>query len=250
MKGTKYIYPLALITLFATFVTKGDILFKNNRQESPSPQDTCIQYTYLSPYVRISHYDKHFREAADTIGYDWTLIAAIAYTESRFDSTVVSKVGACGVMQMMPQTLRGFGVPDSMYTDNRTNIMTAARLLERLESLYRHIDNKEERINFVLASYNAGHGHIFDAMRLAHKHGKDKHTWQENVDSFLIYKSRPEYFNDTLCRNGEFKDWKQTLAFVNKVHKSWKRFSRKQQNYRDSIEAVAAQDTLKLIMWL
>lgn len=249
MNGTKNIYPLALLAAFAIFVTIGDTIFRYNKDTSPKKASEP-QYTYLSPYVELSHYDKHFREAADTLGYDWTLIAAIAYTESRFDSTAVSEVGACGVMQMMPKTLRGFGVPDSLHMDNRTNIMTAAKLLETLEWQYRHIGNKEERIKFVLASYNAGFGHILDAMRLAHKHGKDKHTWTENVDSFLVYKSKPEFFNDTLCRNGEFKDWKQTLAFVNKVHKTWRRFEKKQQNYKDSIDSVIAQDTLKLIMQL
>ncbi len=249
MKGIKYIYPLVLLGLFAIFTLMGGTLFRYRKPTAiavaPSPQ-----YTYLSPYVELSHYDKHFREAADTLGYDWTLIAAIAYTESRFDSTVVSGVGACGVMQMMPKTLRGFGVPDSLHTDNRTNIMAAAKLLEALEKQYRQITDKEERTKFVLASYNAGFGHILDAMRLAHKHGKDKHTWSENVDSFLIYKSKPEFFNDTLCRNGEFRDWKQTLAFVDKVQKTWKRFERKQKSYRDSIDTVIAKDTLKLIMQL
>ena len=247
MNGTKNIYPLALLAAFAIFVTIGDTIFRYNKDTSPKKASEP-QYTYLSPYVKLSHYDEHFREAADTLGYDWTLIAAIAYTESRFDSTAVSQAGACGVMQMMPKTLRGFGVPDSMHMENRTNIMTAAKLLESLERQYRYINDNEERINFVLASYNAGFGHILDAMRLAHKHGKDRYTWYENVDSFLMYKSRPEYFNDSLCRNGEFKDWKQTFSFINKVRKNWKRFSSKQKSYNDSIMIVAAKDSTKRVL--
>ena len=130
-------------------------------------------YTYLSPYATLSPYDSHFREAADSTGYDWTLIAAIAFTESRFDSTAVSEAGAQGVMQVMPETLRGFGIPDSLHTDNRTNIMTAARLLQSLEKQFRPIKSTEERIKFQLASYNAGYGHIQDAMQLAKKHGME-----------------------------------------------------------------------------
>ena len=205
------------------------------------------EYEYLSPHVTLSHYDDFFREAADSIELDWMLIAAIAYTESRFDSTAVSTVGARGVMQMMPRTLQGLEVPDSLYADNRHNIMASARYLKSLFYMFRRVKNYDERINFVLASYNAGYGHIMDAMRLARKHGHDRHKWNASVDSFLIKKSIPEYYNDSICRNGEFKDWKQTLSFVRKVKRHWKRFYNMQQEYSDSINAVMAADTLKRI---
>ena len=174
-------------------------------KEPPSiPETNEPDYTYLSKYTPLSHFDHHFREAADTLQYDWTLIAAIAFTESRFDSTAISAAGARGVMQMMPKTMRGMEIPDSLHMDSRTNIMAAAELLASLEKHYRYISNPDERLNFVLAAYNAGFGHINDAMRLAHKYGKNKYRWNGNVDSFLIYKSLPEYYTDTLCRNGEF----------------------------------------------
>lgn len=247
MRDIRYIYPTGLLAVFAFFVTMGDTLFKPKKSKSCDVLKRP-EYIYLSPYTELSHYDKYFREAADTLGYDWTLIAAIAFTESRFDSTARSGAGACGVMQMMPKTMRGFGIPDSLQMDNRTNIMAAAKLLDILEKQYRYISDSEERINFILASYNAGFGHILDAMRLAHKHGKNKHVWHENVDSFLIYKSLPEFYTDSLCRNGEFKDWKQTLSFVRKVNRNWKRFSKRQKAYRDSIDAVMENDTLKKLM--
>lgn len=247
MKKTNFIYPLALLAAFATFITHGNTIF-GYEKKAVIPIEEKPTYSYISPYVNLSHYDNHFREAADTLDYDWTLIAAIAFTESRFDSTAISEVGACGVMQMMPKTMRGFGVPDSLHMDNRINIMTATKLLKSLERQYHYITDKNERINFVLASYNAGFGHILDAMRLAHKHGKNRHVWHENVDTFLIYKSQPEYYTDTLCRNGEFKDWRQTLSFVRKVNRNWKRFSKKQKAYKDSINLIIACDTLKKIM--
>ena len=245
MRGSRYTYPLALIAMFAVFITGGNIIFGHMTVAEIYEEP---EYEYLSPYAEISHYDHHFREAADTLDYDWTLIAAIAYTESRFDSTAVSGAGARGVMQMMPRTMRGMEIPDSMHMDTRTNIMAATTLLASLERHYRYIKDRNERLNFVLAAYNAGYGHINDAMRLAHKHGKNKYQWNGSVDTFLIYKSRPEYYNDTLCRNGEFKDWRQTLSFVKKVHRNWKRFSRKQDAYSDSIREIAASDTLKIIL--
>lgn len=205
-------------------------------------------YTYLSPYATLSPYDHHFREAADSIGYDWTLIAAIAFTESRFDSTAVSEAGAQGVMQVMPETMRGFGIPDSLHTDNRTNIMTAALLLQSLEKYFRQIKDKDERMKFILASYNAGFGYIHDAMRLARKYGYDSHKWNENVDSFLIHMSHPQYYTDTLCRNGQFNGSQETLSFVRKVHRNWNRFQDIQQSYSDSIrKLILTDDTIRIM---
>ena len=126
--------------------------------------------------------------------------------------------------------------------------MAAAKLLRSLEKQYRYIGDSDERINFVLASYNAGYGHILDAMRLARKYGKDRHVWNSSVDTFLVLKSQPEYYTDTLCRNGMFKDWKQTLSFVKKVRRHWKRFSGMQEKYSDSINKIVETDTLKRIM--
>lgn len=205
-------------------------------------------YTYISQYAELSPYDHHFREAADSIGYDWTLLAAIAFTESRFDSTAVSEAGAQGVMQVMPETMRGFGIPDSLHTDNRTNIMTAALLLQSLEKYFRQIKDKDERMKFILASYNAGFGYIHDAMRLARKYGYDSHKWNENVDSFLIHMSHPQYYTDTLCRNGEFNGSQETLSFVRKVHRNWNRFQDIQQSYSDSIRKLILTDNTIRIM--
>ena len=204
-------------------------------------------YTYISQYAELSPYDHHFREAADSTGYDWTLLAAIAFTESRFDSTAVSEAGAQGVMQVMPETMRGFNIPDSLHTDNRTNIMTAARLLQSLEKYFSQIKDNDERMKFILASYNAGFGYIHDAMRLARKYGYDRHKWDESVDSFLVRMSHPQYYTDTLCRNGQFNGWQETLSFVKKVHRNWHRFQEIQQNYRDSIRIVITTDNTKKI---
>ena len=205
-------------------------------------------YTYLSPYATLSPYDDYFREAADSVGYDWTLIAAIAFTESRFDSTAVSDAGAQGVMQVMPNTLRGFDIPDSLHAHSHTNVMAAAELLKSLDKRFGRIEPREERINFVLASYNAGYGHILDAMRLARKYGYNRYKWDENVDSFLIHISQPEYYTDTLCRNGQFNGWRETLSFVRKVQRNWHRFQKIQQRYSDSIRAIITADNTKRIM--
>ncbi len=244
----RYLYPIALLTLFAVFVTCGGAIFGYDVTEFREQITPEKQYTYVSRYAELSEHDIHFRDAADIIGYDWTLIAAIAFTESRFDSTAVSSAGATGIMQVMPNTLRGFNIPDSMHMNARTNIFAATELLRSLDKRFSHVKDPAERINFVLASYNAGYGHILDAMRFAKREGKNRFVWKNNVDTFLILKSQPEYYNDTLCRNGKFEGWRETLQFVTKVQRNWRRFKRTQQLYSDSISRLIESDSTFILM--
>ena len=248
MRKRNLLPSLIILLVSAVAISAFDIATKRLEKSYEPNWKKVPCYTYISPYATLSPYDRHFREAADSTGYDWTLIAAIAFTESRFDSTAVSDAGAQGVMQVMPETLRGFGIPDSLHTDNRTNIMTAARLLQSLEKQFRPIKSPEERIKFQLASYNAGFGYIHDAMRLAKKYGYDRYKWEANVDSFLIHLSHPQFYTDTLCRNGQFGGWKETLSFVNKVQRNWRRFSDIQKSYSDSIKEVILTDNTIRIM--
>ena len=59
----------------------------------------------------ISHYDDLFRKYAKEIGWDWRLLASLAYTESNFNPNVVSWAGAKGLMQLMPATAHAMGIP-------------------------------------------------------------------------------------------------------------------------------------------
>ena len=60
---------------------------------------------------KISHYDDLFKKYSKDIGWDWRMLASLAYTESNFDTTAVSWAGAKGLMQLMPATARAMGVP-------------------------------------------------------------------------------------------------------------------------------------------
>ncbi len=234
-------YSLLLIVIFTIIVSQGDMLF--HTPKPPIEEVVLVEKKYVSPYIEISDYDKHFRRAADSLNIDWKFIAAIAFTESRFDSMARSEAGACGVMQVMPRTLRQQGVPDSLHMQPESNIMAASGLLKDLNHIFRRIKDFEERSNFILASYNAGIGEVSDAMRLAEKYGRNRYKWENSVDTFLILKSNPEYYNDSVCKNGSFKDWKQTLQFIKKVKRTWKRYQEKQQVYNDSIFEILQNDS-------
>ena len=88
------------------------------------------------------------------------------------------------------------------------------------------IADKKERRNFILAAYNAGLGHIYDAMALADKYGKNKLVWYNNVEHFILLKSNEEYFTDPVCKNGYFRG-RETFNFVRDINSRYQVYKKK-----------------------
>jgi membrane-bound lytic murein transglycosylase F len=150
---------------------------------------------------RISVFDEYFKRYAEIVGWDWRLIASLAYQESRFNNDAVSWAGAFGIMQLMPGTAAMYNV--SQASTPIENIIAGVKYLDWIDRRLREeITNDEERIKFVLASYNVGIGHVMDARRLAEKYGKDPNIWRDNVDYYVLNKSKPKYYLDPVVRFG------------------------------------------------
>lgn len=169
---------------------------------------------------QISVHDNIFKRYATTCGWDWRLIAAQAYQESAFDPEAVSFMGAMGLMQLMPSTAKSVGVSQDRVFDAETNVKGAVRLINQLNSHYASITNKDERINFILAAYNAGPGHVDDARALAKKYGKNPDVWLGNVDSYVLNMSKAEYFNQPEVAHGYFRG-SETYDYVNSIRSRW-----------------------------
>ena len=165
---------------------------------------------------KISHFDHLFKKYAPEVGWDWRVIASLAYNESNFDTTAVSWVGAKGLMQLMPRTARAMGIPEGKEQNPEESVKAATKYLAQLARSFNKVTNPEEKMKFVLGAYNAGIGHVFDAMALAEKYGKNKYIWDENVASFILLKSNEEYFNDPVCKNGYFRG-RETYNFVKDI---------------------------------
>ncbi len=150
---------------------------------------------------QISPYDKDIKDAAAKIGWDWRLLAAVVYQESKFNPEAESWMGAAGLMQLMPETAEIFGAEDPL--NPRQNIMAGANYLQWLDKFWAdEIPDPEERKKFVLASYNVGQGHVLDARRLARKYGKKPELWEDHVAFFLEKKADPEFYNDEAAKLG------------------------------------------------
>ena len=93
-------------------------------------------------------YEGIIREAAALYRVSPALVRSVVQAESAFDPTAVSRTGAMGLMQLMPEVARAFGIVDPF--DPRENIMGGTRLLREL------LDSHHGNIRLTLASYNAG----------------------------------------------------------------------------------------------
>jgi len=134
-------------------------------------------------------------------------VASVVYQESRFEPQATSWMGAYGLMQLMPGTAEIYGV-DSM-SPPEENLSAGISYLKSIDGRFADIvEDPNERKKFVLAAYNVGIAHVFDARRLAEKYGRDPNIWDDNVDFFLLNKSDPKYYNDSVvyygyCRGDE-----------------------------------------------
>lgn len=170
--------------------------FKNRKSVARVKSD---YYTITSG--KISPYDQLFKKYSDLIDWDWRLFASMIYQESRFNPNVKSWAGAFGLAQLMPATAAKYGV--TLQSSEKQQLWAAAKFLKWLDKkLSSKISDKRERIKFILASYNAGLGHVLDARRLARKYGKDPAVWKNNVDYFILNKSKPAFYKDPVVRHG------------------------------------------------
>lgn len=175
----------------------------------------------------ISVYDDIFRAVGAESGFDWRLISAIAYHESRFNPEIVSRRGASGLMQIMPVVCRHFDIDESTLLDPMTNVRVAGWLLAEIERslcIPAGID-PEERMGIVLAGYNSGVGHVSDARRLACAAGENPDSWRV-VARYLELMSLPDYYRREEVRSGRFAGGRHTLAYVSDVMSRYRQYCR------------------------
>ena len=167
-------------------------------------------------------YDGILRAWADSIGWDWRMLAAVVFQESRFRIDVQSRRGAAGLMQMMPATARAMQAGNLL--DPEESIRTGARYLQRLSRRYSHAADRLERMKFTLAAYNAGEGRIQDCLAYAALKGVDDSRW-ENIAAIIPEMREDEVASLDTLRFGRFLGY-ETLAYVDRVLALYREFCR------------------------
>lgn len=127
----------------------------------------------LSLPAPLSPYDSLIRMYADSIGWDWRLIAAVIRQESNFNSQIISEGGNVGLMQIHPGRY-------SLGTllDPKQNIRIGTLYLHKLEQLF-SARSAEDTLKFVLSAYNMGDGKLRKFRADAREKGKDARKWDE-----------------------------------------------------------------------
>lgn len=172
----------------------------------------------------LATFEPLFKKYANKIGWDWHLLAALGYVESHFDNNAISWAGARGLMQIMPSTAQGYGIdPDSLVNPEISIIAAVINLQKSDNILAKYVSDPDERKKFVIAAYNAGIGHILDAITIARKNDLDPKVWTDNVEAALILKSDQRYYNDPEVKYGYFRAT-ETVNHVKKVFSTFYHF--------------------------
>ena len=171
-----------------------------------SNNNRLTQYTSLSPYDSVTQL------YASEYGFDWRLITALMFQESRFDPEAYSDAGAEGLMQIIPSTAELLGLKDT--NNPEASINAGIRYLSYLRNKFEDTILLQDRTWFALASYNAGYGHVKKAREKAESMGFDRDKWFNNVEIVMLEMAKP-FTRDgekiRLCRCG------QTVVYVREI---------------------------------
>ena len=144
---------------FDTSKTPGSPIDEVRPMAVPSVPARLQTFFDVSPnYKAIRH---HLKDAAKTFKVDYELLQALIAAESGFDVAAVSPKGAIGLMQLMPDTARRYGVDgdkkmaiEQKLIDPKINVKAGTRYLSDLIKMF------PGRLDLALASYNAGEGAV------------------------------------------------------------------------------------------
>jgi membrane-bound lytic murein transglycosylase MltF len=125
-----------------------------------------------------------FKKHAAQYGFDYLMLIAQGYQESRLDQSLVSPRGAVGIMQLLPSTAadKSVGIPDIHNADN--NIHAGVKYMRWIRETYFNDDAVGEinKTLFSFASYNAGPNRIRRLRAKSAERGLDPNVWFQNVE--------------------------------------------------------------------
>ncbi len=200
----------------------------NRFQSSPDHDQVYARFFKgFNPYRKvpkqkgiISPYDALFKEYAPMCGLDWQMLAAIAWSESKFRIQARSSRGAAGLMQLVPVTAKRFGAENPL--DPEQSIRAGAGYIRHIMDTFRdHAADSDELMKFALAAYHAGEGRILDCISFADRKGIDASRW-ENVRSIFSGLS-DGVMSEEEVRFGKFTGI-ETAAYVDAVMRMYRQF--------------------------
>ncbi len=169
----------------------------------------------------LSPYDDLVRNWASKYDFDWRLLVAQMFQESRFDPKAKSNAGALGLMQVLPSTAKQFGITD--LHNPALGVQAGVRYMDWVRDRFPQELPVTDRMWFSLASYNAGLGHVIDARRLAAKQGWDRNRWFGNVERAMLLLSQRKYHSK--ARHGYVRG-KEPVNYVSQIRSRYQAYVR------------------------
>jgi len=210
--------------------------FKNLKRSAKRSfsEFSSVTGTSLSPF------DKQIKVAAEKVDWDWLMLASLIYQESKFDPNAQSWAGAVGLMQLVKNTAEEFGTFNRNDPDESLNAGSAFInwLKDRFDD---KIADSITRTKFVLAAYNVGLGHIQDAMRLTEKYGGDPTVWDDNVEKYLLLKSKEKYYTDEVVKYGYCRG-SEPVNYVRQILERYEQY--KQLITNEEVDVTDSEDEL------
>ncbi|SMF21230.1 membrane-bound lytic murein transglycosylase F [Alteromonadaceae bacterium Bs31] len=147
----------------------------------------------LTDSKQLSPYDNIVKPLASQYHFDWRILVAQMYQESKFNPKAKSHAGAQGLFQVMPRTAKKLGI--KLPFTPETGIFAGIRYMDWARDRFEATLPLEERLWFTLAAYNAGFGHVNDARRLARQQGWNGDVWFDNVERAMLLLSKRQYYS-------------------------------------------------------
>lgn len=152
-----------------------------------------IQAFHKRIETRLPRYEEMFRREAERYGFDWRMIAAMAYQESHYHPLATSYTGVRGLMQITAITAEEIGIENRL--DPEQSIRGGVAYLHRLYQRFDEVADEQERLLFAMAAYNVGYGHVRDAQELARQRTINPTSWKSLAETLPLL-SNPEYYRE------------------------------------------------------
>lgn len=245
MKNVSYNNAINIENAFYNWQNIFDIFTFNLNDSTFNSSDSVARYENMVKIIRnpnrkfnkggsdqiLEQYGDIILDECKYYKIDWRLILAMIRQESAFTSDAVSHAGAYGFMQIMPRTgsmlEQTLNLEDhrSPVNNLKAGIYYYAMLVGRFYGA-----GDTNKYKFALASYNAGSGHVEDAMSMAYYFNEDYKNWDvvkeymkllaPGNDSLhqLVWGSRPP--------NGVFANWKEPYNYVDNISWYWQQYKK------------------------
>jgi len=188
--------------LFAPLILLGSSFFQ---VAQPVAKNTPVEFTQTQtdlPWYDVKRFQYHiqtrlptyrekFEQVAQQYGLPWTLLAAQAYQESRWDRHAKSPTGVRGLMMLTRDTASSLGIENRL--DPHKSIEGGARYFAHLKNQVHENIIQRDRTWMALAAYNVGLGHIKDAQRLAERMDKNPYSWKD-LKTVLPLLAKKQYY--------------------------------------------------------